>query len=96
MSAEFWDDLGRKVTGAADVLEKKTGEVVELTRLKSRQYAIERELKECYEAVGRLVCEQYQAGIAIESNTNIIQTCEKVSAKEAELKDILNQIDRCK
>lgn len=96
MSAEFWDDLGRKVTGAADVLEKKTGEVVELTRLKSRQYAIERELKECYEAVGCLVCEQYQAGIAIESNTNIIQACEKVSAKEAELKDILNQIDRCK
>lgn len=96
MSAEFWDDLGRKVTGAADVLEKKTGEVVELTRLKSRQYAIERELKECYEAVGRLVCEQHQAGLSIEVNTNIVQACEKAFDTEEGLKEILNQIDNCR
>lgn len=93
MGAEFWDDLGRKVTGAADALEKKTGEVAELTRLKSRQYAVERELKECYETIGRLVYEQYQAGLSTEGNTNIIQACEKACIQEEELKNILNQID---
>lgn len=93
MNADFWDDLGRKVTGAADVLEKKTGEVVEITKLKSRQYAVERELKECYEKIGRLVYEQYQVGLSVEGNTNVIEACEVTTDKEEELKDILEQID---
>ena len=36
MGAEFWDDLGRKLSGAADAVGKKTGEATELARLKNQ------------------------------------------------------------
>ena len=40
MGAEFWDDLGRKLSGAADAVGKKTVELNELSRLKNQNYLL--------------------------------------------------------
>ena len=36
MNKEVLDDIGRVISGAADTVSRKTGEIVELTRLKNQ------------------------------------------------------------
>ena len=45
MNKEVLDDIGRVISGAADTVSRKTGEIVELTRLKNQIYNLEREIK---------------------------------------------------
>ena len=59
MNKDIWDDLGRAVTGAADAVSRKAGEIVEITRLKNQIYSLEREIRRDYEALGKIVYERY-------------------------------------
>ena len=61
MNKDIWDDLGRAVTGAADAVSRKAGEIVEITRLKNQIYSLEREIRRDYEALGKIVYERKKA-----------------------------------
>ncbi|MCI8556800.1 MAG: hypothetical protein HFI19_03360 [Lachnospiraceae bacterium] len=68
MNREVLDDIGRVISGAADTVSRKTGELVELTRLKNQVFNLEREIKRDYADLGKMIYEQYlKTGVADES-----------------------------
>ena len=48
MNKEVFDDIGRVISGAADTVSRKTGELVEVARLKNQIFNLEREIKRDY------------------------------------------------
>lgn len=92
MENEFWDDLGRKVTGTVDMIGRKTEEVIEITKLKNKMYAVERELSRSFERLGREVYAQYRKEEA--AGEEIRGLCEKTAQLEAELESIREEAKR--
>ncbi|MEH2957906.1 hypothetical protein [Candidatus Merdisoma sp. JLR.KK006] len=80
MNREVLDDIGRVISGAADTVSRKTGELVELTRLKNQVFNLEREIKRDYADLGKMIYEQYlKTGVADESLQPI---CQGITKKE--------------
>lgn len=80
MNRDIFDDIGRAVTGAADAVTRKAGEVVEVTRLKNQIYSLERDIKRNYEALGKMVYESYSQTGATEKQYEAL--CEEIAGKE--------------
>lgn len=85
-----WDDLGelgKKVADtlyeAADTVGKKTGEVVEVQKLKNQIYALRREnAKDCLD-IGRMVFAKYQGGGEIDEDYK--ELCQEMEEREKEI-----------
>lgn len=92
MGNEFWDDLGRRVTGTADLIGRKTEEMIEVTKLKNKMYASEREMARCYERLGREFFRQYKTG---GTSQEALQTlCEMTAQEEEKLERIREEVER--
>lgn len=80
MNRDILDDIGRAVSGAAETVSRKAGEVVEITRLKNQIYSLEREIRKDYAAIGKLVYESYaESG---ETDGAFLEFCEEIAQKE--------------
>ncbi len=80
MKKDIWDDIGRAVTGAADTVTRKAGEIADITRLKNQIYSLERDIKRDYEALGKIVYERYTEEGATEKAFESI--CEEIARRE--------------
>lgn len=85
-----WDDLGElgkrvadTLYDAADTVGKKTGEVVEVQKLKNQIYAMRREnAKDCLD-IGRMVFAKYQGGGEVDEDYK--ELCQEMEAREKEI-----------
>ena len=97
MNKDIWDDLGRAVTGAADAVSRKAGEIVEITRLKNQIYSLERDIKRNYEArrdyeaLGKIVYERYTEEGATEKEFESL--CEEIARREILIDQYEGEID---
>lgn len=91
MGAEFWDDLGRKLSGAADAVGKKTGEVAETVKLKNQIYALEREINESCKEIGKKVYAHYLE--TQETEEEFLELCETIARKEILIDQYQGEID---
>ena len=91
MNKDIWDDLGRAVTGAADAVSRKAGEIVEITRLKNQIYSLEREIRRDYEALGKIVYERYTEEGATEKEFESL--CEEIARREILIDQYEGEID---
>ena len=80
MNKDIWDDIGRAVTGAADTVSRKTGERVDVAKLKNQIYSLEREMKRDFEALGKIVYERYPEEGATEKAFESL--CEEIARRE--------------
>ncbi len=81
MNKDVLDDIGRVISGAADTVSRKTGELVELTRLKNQIFNLEREIKRDYADLGKMIYEQYlETGIVDET---LLPICQGITKKES-------------
>ena len=80
MNKDVWDDIGRAVTGAADTVSRKASELADTARLKNQIYSLERDIKRDYEAIGKIVYEQYTETGATEKPFE--ELCEGIARKE--------------
>lgn len=81
MNTDFMDDIGRTISGAVDTVSRKTGEVVEITKLKNQVYNLEREIKRDYARIGMLVYARYaESG---DTDEDFLSLCEEIAEKEA-------------
>lgn len=94
MGTEFWDDLGRKLSGAADAVGKKTGEVTELARLKNQIYRLEREIEKDYVKLGKKVYEQYLE--TREAQEPFLSLCETIAQEEVLMEQYKGEIEELK
>ncbi|HIT66964.1 MAG TPA: hypothetical protein IAB61_06990 [Candidatus Merdisoma merdipullorum] len=94
MRKDVWDDIGRAVTGAADTVGRKAGEIASMARLKNQIYSLERDIKRNYEALGKLVYEQYMETGATEKQFESL--CEEIAQKEILIDQYEGEIDEKK
>ena len=78
MNSNFWDNIGRTVTGAADTVGRKATEVAGVAKLKNQIYSLERDMKRDYEAIGKIVYERYAAAGSLEELTADGKSLEEV------------------
>ena len=91
MGAEFWDDVGRKLSGAAEAVGRKTSKVTEIARLKNQIYNLEREIKRDYADLGKMVYEQYlETGIVDEA---LLPICQGMTKKEGLVEQYEGEIE---
>jgi hypothetical protein len=80
MKKEVFDDIGRFVSGTADKVSRKTGELVEVTRLKNQVYGLEREINKDYTDLGKMIYERYVNEGTIEEA--LLPLCEEIAQKQ--------------
>jgi len=74
------DGLGRMISDTADTIGRKTGEVVEITKLKNQIYNLEREMKHNYEEIGKMIYARYTEEGVVENE--FLDLCEKLAQQE--------------
>ena len=91
MNKDVLDDIGRVISGAADTVSRKTGELVELTRLKNQIFNLEREIKRDYADLGKMIYEQYlETGIVDET---LLPICQGITKKESLVEQYEGEIE---
>ena len=60
--ADFFEDLGKKITEVADDLGRKAGDTIETQKLKSQVRSLRRANERDYLDIGRMVYEKFQDG----------------------------------
>lgn len=95
MSRDIWDNIGRAVTGAADTVGRKTGEVVSVAKLKNQIYSLERDINRDYVAIGKIVYERYAAAGQME-DAALEPLCEAIAQKEILIDEYQGEIDEKK
>lgn len=94
MNKEVFDDLGRTISNVADTIGRKTGELVEITRLKNQIYNLERGIKKDYADLGKMIYEHYvSTGTAEDS---LLPICEEIAQKEILIDQYSNEIESLK
>lgn len=92
----FLDNIGKKVSGAAQAAAKKSSELVETTKLNISIGSEEEKIKKLYGKMGKKVFEEFCSGDEVHSDLKddceAIKTCEKtikdLKAKIMEVKNV--------
>ncbi len=95
--ADFFDDLkdglvdfGKTVSEAAEVVAQKTEETVEVQKLKVKIYGLNRENKKDFEAIGKLVYQQFQKeGSTADAYAEL---CEQIQTRDEDITTYKEQI----
>lgn len=94
MAAEFLDDLGRKLSGAAEVVGRKTNEVAGIAKLKNQIYSLEREINKDFTEIGKKVYEQYLETKEVEEPYRNL--CETIAQEEILIEQYKGEIEELK
>lgn len=94
MGTEFLDDLGRKLSEAAEVVGKKTGELAGIARLKNQIYTLEREINRDFAEIGKKVYEQYLETKEVDEAWRSL--CETIAQEEILIDQYKGEIEELK
>ncbi len=94
MGTDFLDDLGRKISEAAEIVEKKTGEVAGIVKLKNQIYTLEREINREYREIGKKVYEQYLETKEVDESWRSL--CETIAQEEILIDQYKGEIEELK
>lgn len=72
----FFDNFGKRVGEAAQAVTKKSGDLVEVTKLNMSISAEEEKIKKTYEKLGELVYSKFDSGDEIDPN--FIELCDNI------------------
>ena len=90
----FFEELGKKVSKAAQTAAKKSSELVEITKLNANISAQEDKIKKCYIKMGQLCFTQYKAD-KLESN-ELSDICKEIVEYQEKIKELNEQIAKVK
>ena len=86
----FLDNMGKKLGEAAQAAAKKSGELVEVTKLNVNINTEEDKIQKLYTQIGKKVYEKYTAeGTA---NSDIAEDCETIKVHDQNIKNIRNKL----
>lgn len=81
--ADFFEDLGKKITEVADDLGRMAGDTIETQKIKSQIRSLKRANDRDYMDIGRMVYEKFQDGEL--SGTDYITICEAIEKRDEEI-----------
>ena len=90
--ADFFEELGRKISDVAIDLGKKTEDTLEIQRLKSDIRALKRANDRDHMDIGRMVYEKFNDGEI--SDIDYFAVCEAIEKRNEEITKLTEEIDR--
>ena len=90
--ADFFTDLGKKLSETADLVGKKTSDMVEIEKLKSQVRTLERANERDYMDIGKMIYEKFQKNEVME--TESIEFCESIEKRQTEIESLKKEISR--
>lgn len=92
--ADFFEELGKKISDVAGDIGKKTQDTIEVQKMKSDIRSLKRANDRDMVHIGRMVYEKFQSGEV--SDTEYITLCEAVEKREEEIAKQEEEIARIK
>ncbi len=83
--ADFFDDLGKKLSEAASEFGKKTEDTIEIQKIKSEIRSLRRANDRDYVDMGKSIYTRYQQGEVLDAD--LAAFCEQVEKRELQIKD---------
>jgi DNA-directed RNA polymerase subunit RPC12/RpoP len=90
----FLENLGKSIGGAAQAAAKKSGELVEITKLNVNINSEEDKIQKLYTQIGKTVFEKYAA--AGEASDDVREACEAIQVHEQNIKGLREKIAEVK
>lgn len=91
---DFLTELGKKISGTADMVGKKTAEILDTEKCKSRIRSLERANDRDLADIGKMIYEKFQNNEI--PDTDCIELCESVEKRKEKIEDIRKEIARIK
>lgn len=92
--ADFFEDLGKKISDVAGEIGKKTEDTLEIQKIKSNVRSLKRANERDLMDIGRMVYDKFQKGEV--SDTDYITLCEEIEKREEEMEKQEEEIVRIK
>lgn len=87
---DFFEDLGKRITETAEAVTKRTGEVVEIQKLKSQIRVMERNNERDFQDIGKMVYDKFKQGEIVD--TKFIELCGAIEEREESIENYLREI----
>lgn len=82
--ADFFENLGKKITEVADDIGKKAGDTLEVQKIKSDIRSLNRANEKDFIDIGRMIYEKFTEGEL--AGTDYIKICETIEKRDEEIK----------
>ncbi len=92
--SDFLEDLGKKLSGVAAEMGKKTEDTLEIQKLKSDIRSLNRGNERDYMDIGKIIYEKYQNGEVMDGDISAL--CEAIDKREKQAEDLRGEIARIK
>lgn len=92
--ADFFEDLGKRISDVASDLGKKTEETIEVQKLKSDIRSLKRSNDRDFEDIGKAVYEKFQKNEI--PDMDLITFCESIEKRDEEIEKKEEEIARIK
>ena len=92
--ADFFEDLGRKISDVANDIGKKTEDTIEIKKLKSDMRTLRRANDRDLMDMGRMVYDKFVQGEI--SDLDYVAVCESIEKRDEEMKKIAEEIQHIK
>lgn len=90
----FFENIGKRVSEAAQVAAKKSSELVEVTKLNSSISSEENKIRELYQQIGKSVYQKFVIGEEVIPEVN--DTCLEIQTREKTIDDLKEKIHEIK
>ena len=91
---DFFDDLGKRIAETADEVVKKTGDAVEVQKIKSQMRTLKRSNERDYIDIGKMVYDKFKGGEIVDES--FISFCEEIEKRDETIEDYKTEISRIK
>lgn len=89
---DLFDDLGKRISETADEVVKRTGDVVEVQRIKAEIRTLKRSNERDYIDIGKMVYEKFQTGEVVDES--FIGFCEEIETRDEKIEEYNDEINR--
>lgn len=92
--ADFFEELGKKISDVANDIGKKTEDTIEIQKLKSDIRSLRRANDRDFMDIGRMVYEKFNNSEI--ADMDYVAICESIEKREEEVAKLNEEIDRIK
>nr|WP_288722456.1 hypothetical protein [uncultured Sellimonas sp.] len=92
--SDFFSELGKKFTETADIVGKKTTEILDTEKFKSQIRTLERANERDYIDIGKKIYEKFRENEI--KDMDCVELCEAIEKREESIADIQKEIAKIK
>ena len=92
--ADFFEDLGKKISDVAEDLGKKAGDTIEVERLKGKIRSLKRANERDFLEIGKMVYDKFNSGEV--SDLDYTGLCESIEKRDEEAAQHQDEIQKIK